>query len=137
MGTRAITHIFDRDKLLVTIYRQYDGYPTGHGQDILDALAGRKLVNGIPVHADPATVTNGMGCAAALLIANLKGDLQAGGIYVYPPDATAKEDYTYTLVGDTMKPEDGIRLKVEDFTGAVRFDGLLQEFDPNDAEGDG
>ena len=46
MGTRSTTAIRDENgKTLVTIYRQYDGYPTGHGQELADFLKARTLIN--------------------------------------------------------------------------------------------
>lgn len=38
MGTRSITtiidHQWDKPVRLVTMYRQYDGYPSGHGKEL-------------------------------------------------------------------------------------------------------
>ena len=34
MGTRTLVHIKDGKKTIATIYRQYDGYPSGMGEDI-------------------------------------------------------------------------------------------------------
>ena len=31
MGTRSIIHVKDERKTITTIYRQYDGYPSGMG----------------------------------------------------------------------------------------------------------
>lgn len=32
MGTRSIIHVKDGRKTIVTLYRQYDGYPSGMGE---------------------------------------------------------------------------------------------------------
>ena len=40
MGTRCVTNFYDSDskELKATIYRQVDGYPTGHGKELYDWL---------------------------------------------------------------------------------------------------
>lgn len=97
MGTRSLTHIKKEgldSPTITTIYRQMDGYPGGHGQEVAKILGERKLVNG---YSDAATQVNGMNCAAALLISQLKGE-RVGHIYVYAPDTSdVWEDYVYTL----------------------------------------
>ena len=44
MGTRSITHIRDNDTTLVTLYRQYDGYPSGMGVDLAEQLVGLREI---------------------------------------------------------------------------------------------
>ena len=67
MGTRSLTHIQDNNgKVLTTIYRQYDGYLSGMGNDIKKILGGKTVVNG---YNDPETQVNGIECAAEMLIA--------------------------------------------------------------------
>lgn len=94
MGTRSLTHVMDGNQLLVTIYRQYDGYPVGHGQQLVDFLKQYELVNGISDRE--AKVFNGMGCCAAQIVAHLK--TEPGNIYLEPPGTkNVGEEYTYTL----------------------------------------
>jgi len=97
MGTRSLTHIKDdNDNTLVTIYRQYDVYPTGMGQDLKDILAPKRLGNGVGGGATLENFANGMGCAAAAVIAALKDDV--GNVYIQTPDATdCWEEYVYTI----------------------------------------
>lgn len=123
MGTRSLTHIKDQEgeKTLVTIYRQYDGYPTGMGNDIKAILGGRILVNG---YNDPDKQCNGMGCAAAMLIAGLKDG--CGNVYIYPADShDVWEDYNYTIWPDGER----FRLVVTSYDDSVLYDGPLNEFD--------
>ena len=97
MGTRSLTHIHDGgkdDPILATIYRQMDGYPTCHGEEIKQAFADREMVNGFN---SKKTQVNGMGCAAALLVSFLKGD-EAGSIYIARPGQKIEwEDYEYRV----------------------------------------
>ena len=48
MGTRSLTYVYDVKTPVVCMYRQYDGYPSGHGQELAEFLFDGKLVNGIP-----------------------------------------------------------------------------------------
>jgi hypothetical protein len=105
MGTRSLTIVRDEDgKELVTLYRQFDGYPTGHGSDLADFLRGRVIVNGFGGQ-NPRTTSNGAGCFAASLVETLKAG-QLGNVYIYPAGSSdCGEEYTYTL---TVSRPDGI-----------------------------
>jgi len=84
MGTRSLTRVMDKEgKVIIELYRQYDGYPKGMGKEVLDFINGKKLVNGIGADRN---VFNGMHDFAAQLVAHLKGD-QVGNVYLYPPSA--------------------------------------------------
>jgi hypothetical protein len=108
MGTRSLTRIFETYKdekknkqvkiQLVNMYRQYDGYPSGHGTDLADFLNSGKVVNGIGGD-EKQTVFNGAGCLAAQMIAHFKDG--AGGFYIEP--ITAKDcgqEYEYEVIVD-------------------------------------
>ena len=110
MGTRATIHIAKREegvsfseipkKKLVSIYKQYDGYPEGLGVTIANYLDDKKIVNGIGV--DRSIVFNGLGCLAASLIAELKEE--AGNVYIDNPDCPhGWLDYEYVIWGDAGK----------------------------------
>lgn len=53
------------------MYRQYDGYPSGHGQELADYLKTFRITNGIS--GDPINTANGMACLAAQIVAHFKG----------------------------------------------------------------
>ncbi len=125
MGTRSLTHIKDEDgKIRLTFYRQFDGYPSGHGKDMADFIAGKKLVNGI---SEPNF--NGVGDFGFQLITHLKlnqmvnrieskgiingkkppvpkidkVNLESGGFYIETPGAKdCGEEFTYII-----QPKDG------------------------------
>lgn len=106
MSTRSITIVKDEDgKKLLTLYRQMDGYPTGHGQELADFLKPIKLVNGIGNEKEP--IANGMGCLAAQIVAHFKEF--PGGFYIVRGTGH-DEDYTYTVSTDERK---GILLSVK------------------------
>jgi hypothetical protein len=55
MGTRSLTHVIEsykdngkkKKQTLLTMYRQYDGYPRGHGADLVEFLEGSKDIDRI------------------------------------------------------------------------------------------
>lgn len=117
MGTRSLTFVYDGDRPIMNMYRQFDGYPSGHGQELAEFLLSGKMTNGIPVGAKEHFF-NGMGCLAAQLVANFKKD--AGGFYLYPLDATdCWQEYEYHVY------EDKVVVKNPD---EVIFDGNWEDF---------
>jgi hypothetical protein len=127
MGTRSLTFVYDGDVPLINIYRQYDGYPSGHGHELAQFLDSKTLVNGFG--EQNSVEANGMGCLAAQLIVQLKHGV--GGIYIYPVSSTdCFQDYEYHVYED--------KVIVKDPT-AVIFDGTWEDFaqfclDPISAE---
>ena len=127
MGTRSLTFVYDGDVPVINIYRQYDGYPSGHGHELAQFLDSKTLVNGFG--EQNSFDANGMGCLAAQLIVQLKHGV--GGIYIYPVSSTdCFQDYEYHVYED--------RVVVKDPT-AVIFEGTWKEFgqfclDPISAE---
>ncbi len=127
MGTRSLTFVYDGDVPVINIYRQYDGYPSGHGHELAQFLDSKTLVNGFG--EQNLVEANGMGCLAAQLIVQLKHGV--GGIYIYPVSSTdCFQDYEYHVYED--------RVVVKDPT-AVIFEGTWEDFaqfclDPISAE---
>lgn len=144
MGTRSIVNIYgDDDRPLVTLYRQFDGYPTGMGQDLHDFLKSRVITNGFGPDARWCPVSNGMEDLAAQLIHCLKDDKRAdhlpvtGNLYFWP---TADGPDEAGMVHDVCRASDGeycynIRLKGERLEIAVWEQGnppaLLYRGDPD------
>lgn len=143
MGTRSLTFVYDTYKArngrayhrpIINLYRQYDGYPEGHGQELVEFLKQFTLTNGIPVgRGESKTRTaNGMGCLAAQLVSNFKGS-DAGQFYLYPTDAKdCGQDYEYHIYANGPT----FRVKVvnkgcnmfgltQSDTNEVIFDGIL------------
>ena len=108
MGTRSLTRVIEtfndsvKNKMvsrkIVTMYRQYDGYPEGMGMDLVEFLDGSKVVNGLGIdEMNSKRVFNGAGCLAAQLVAHFKDG--AGGIYLYPNDVKdCGQEYEYEIV---------------------------------------
>lgn len=113
MGTRSLTTFIEQWKdektekvkqnKIVTLYRQFDGYPSGMGVDLAEFLASGKMVNGISV-GESEIVFNGMGCLAAQAIAHFKEG--AGGYYLHRGGTTnCWEEYRYNVIFDEDKKE--------------------------------
>ena len=101
MGTRSLTFVYDEDgRTIISMYRQYDGYPSGHGKDLAEFLEPITMVNGIGM--TEAVIANGPGCLAAQLVAHFKDG--PGGIYLEPTTAVdCGQDYEYHIAPPTAK----------------------------------
>ena len=100
MGTRSLTFVYnDNKKPIINMYRQYDGYPSGHGAELAEFLAPLTLVNGFG--RDNANLANGMGCLAASLVAHFKETV--GGFYIHSvTDTQCGQDYEYHVYEDKV-----------------------------------
>ena len=109
MGTRSNTVVIEtgygKEFRLVNIYRQYDGYPSGHGLELAKFIAGISLCNGLPNYGADSGLANGAGCFAAQLVAHLKNG--PGGIYIDAPSGKLDNDYTYLIRIDTFNTPKG------------------------------
>ena len=134
MGTRTLVHIKEGKKTIATIYRQYDGYPTGMWDDIKEILNNSfvRILNGYSLGHQVPSQFNGIRCLAAYLIGELK-EKKIGNVYIYPANSKdVGEDYTYTISEDL-----GIlNLKVvENYNNKTIFKGALINFDGKKIEG--
>jgi hypothetical protein len=137
MGTRSLTFVYEKygevQKPVCNMYRQFDGYPTGHGAELVEFLGGGRLVNGL-IHTKTAeeVVFNGMGCLAASMVAHFKQS--PGGFYIHPTDVTdCGQDYEYHIYN-----KDGLYIEVYNcgcnFFGVsgdkkeLEFGGYLKDF---------
>ncbi len=108
MGTRSLT-IFDGRQEVAVLYRQFDGYPEGHGRELADFLAGYRITDG----KQAGRTANGMECLAAQVIAHFKRG--PGEFYLQPAGTrNCGEEYRYLVYGAAgMEP----RVRVEAVQG--------------------
>lgn len=128
MGTRALVHVKDDETpetTLITIYRQYDGYPEGLGKEIIEKFANHQITNGISLNRpNPESFSNGMGEFAADLLYFLKESHPSGNIYVFPPDCSdVGEEYTYTI---TQTDDGFLAMECVNCSGKTLFKGKMQ-----------
>ena len=126
MGTRSLT-VFNNEmdnSEIVVLYRQYDGYPTGHGRDLFSFLNNMEIVNGISPN-EKRKIANGMGCLSAQIVAYLK---EAPGDFYLHSAGTRDigEEFIYTLYYT-----EELRIKVQDTynNGNDLFDGNLNQYE--------
>lgn len=104
MGTRSLTYVYDdsdEPNPIVCMYRQHDGYPSGHGKELAEFLLPITIVNGVGSKWE-REVANGMGCLSALMVAHFKDG--PGGIYLHAPilDRDDWQDYEYHVFKQTV-----------------------------------
>ena len=118
MGTRSLTRIIPRqkglsyneghehvDKSSINMYRQYDGYPQGHGLDLAEFLSEFTIVNGLGADFYKGKIANGSGCLAAQLVQHFKkgpGNVYLEALNGEPGDSW--EEYIYTLFPKEGEP---------------------------------
>jgi hypothetical protein len=139
MGTRALTRIYDeRDNLIVSIYRQSDGHPDGHGAELKKVISSLRLVNGL---GDEKNVANGMGDLAAQIVCGLKmvgGNIEPGEIYLCPSDEdTSWAEFVYDVrqnkpgYSERDDPRHVVVKVTRRFLNWVLYEGPVSDFDPN------
>ena len=143
MGTRCLTFVYDDSstddgsaEAIMCIYRQFDGYPSGHGHELAQFLNSKTLVNGYG--EQNSMEANGMSCLAAQLVVQLKHGV--GGIYIYAPMVGRDhwQDYEYHVY-ETKVIVKSCATVYDSGHYQVIFEGTWQEFaqfclDPISAE---
>lgn len=141
MGTRSITRVYDIDgECLVAMYRQFDGYPSGHGEELARFLVDKRLVNGIGHGDNAGNSFNGMGDLAAQMVYHFK-EGKIGGFYLHSPKQD--EEWTYEIRPNNKElkwgqPVGKVDITVKNYRGDQVFHGDVNEFigwiDKGDAE---
>jgi len=135
MGTRSLTRFIsqhDDEKFVITcVYRQYDGYPQGHGKELADFLNSGVMVNGFGQSEQKQF--NGIGCLAAQFIAEFKNGV--GGIYIHEPNSNdCGEEYVYEVIykypkGFGKVDEDSLTMSCYDvYKKETIFEGNPKDF---------
>jgi hypothetical protein len=106
------------------LYRQFDGYPSGHGAELADFLNKIEVGNGILGKPEMGEFANGMGCLAAQLVAHFKKSV--GGFYIHSIESgSGGVDYEYHVYPDkivvTESDEDVFSGSCIDFAEYCKF----------------
>ena len=133
MGTRCLTFVYDgsnsddgTNEPIMCIYRQFDGYPSGHGHELAQFLNSKTLVNGYTDKLS-STEANGMSCLAAQMIVQFKHGV--GGMYIFAP-ITGRDhgqDYEYHVYDDKVIVQN-CNTVYDSGHYQVIFEGTWQEF---------
>lgn len=112
MGTRSTTKIYDGKYLILSLYKQYDGYVEGWGKELKDFIKSGEFVNGFGLE-DNRTIFNGIGCFALQLVEKFKQG--TGGLYATTKDDTQEYNYKITYKhSKNDKDTDKIIIKCEE-----------------------
>jgi hypothetical protein len=134
MGTRSLTRFIGEDgNPICCLYRQYDGYLDGHGEELRSFIMSKPkgVTNGISGNA--TEVFNGLASLAAQTVAHFADPKRTGGFYLYGPDAEAQE-FNYDLYvtsaiwGCGVGP---VNIKINGSWAGEIYDGLVSEL-PDD-----
>lgn len=149
MGTRSTTVLMDdKNRPIAIMYRQFDGYPSGHGKDLVTLFKRSILVNGFSSRYDERLQVNGMNDCAVQVITALKNKSGAGSIYLYNSADARQEEYHYTVYAKkVIETEDALWQNPEAFRLALRceskyreknngviFDDIIEKLDPDNLE---
>jgi len=99
MSTRSITHIHEavtgKEEIVCSFYRHCNGEPEGHGKDLAEWLAGKRLVDGIDIDFVEGRDFNHAGTMAVPLMAHIQN---ISSVKVIPTGAKGYgEEYTYNV----------------------------------------
>ncbi len=123
MGTRSLTFVYEEYKdgaePILCLYRQYDGYPEGHGAELAEFMSGFTIVNGLGAKTE-RKIANGAGCFAAQLVAHFKTD--PGQFYIHAPilGRDDGQDYEYHIFRNNVV--------VKNYNGNEIFNGSWDNF---------
>jgi hypothetical protein len=123
MGTRSLTFVYEEYKdgpvPILCLYRQFDGYPEGHGAELAEFLSGFEIVNGFGQKREK--LANGMGCLAAQMVAHFKTEVGQFYIQAPIPGRDDGQDYEYHVYRD--------RIVVKNYSGKEMFDSNWADFE--------
>ena len=131
MGTRSITHIHEMksldvdEKIVCSFYRQYDGYPTGHGKDLAEWLTSKGLKNGIGSDFIKGTHFNRAGTMAVKLCNHIQDE---SGCEIMPTGEKSDYiDFEYHIYFDE-------EFKIKIISYGSEITSLAKGFDPEEIE---
>ena len=122
MGTRCLTIFKEEETEITVLYRQFDGYETGHGKELAEFLKGFEICNGFG--KEKPKLANGIECLAAQTIAYFKKTV--GGFYIYPTNSRdCGEEYIYYVSGKAGQEPN---IEIEDcYDEKTVFDGSASD----------
>lgn len=123
MGTRSTTHFIPENSKtpILSIYRQFDGYPEGHGQAVAEFLAPFMVVNGYSTGMKVGSHANGIECLAAQFVAAFKTSI--GNIYI--TSKSDRQEYDYFI---HVSNNGNIRMVVKSGRKTL-YDGSPKDYD--------
>ena len=148
MGIKSLTIVLDDEgRDICVLSRSIDGYLTGHGDDLKRLLRGH-VITRESRSKDHRKIAFSMGHLAVILIKDYRWgigffellpggtrDQEAEYIYtVYPRHTASKIPSLLNLRVEALFPEYTGTPLPKDYTRTVIYDGLLDEFNPNEVQ---
>jgi hypothetical protein len=118
MGTRSTVKFYEDGEVILSVYQQYDGYPTGVGKELADFLNSKTIISGFSGQT-METHANGIGCLAAQFVKEFKRSI--GGLYITNKSDTQSYNYRVFYDGDRI-----IMTVNDDFSGTP--DEFLEKY---------
>lgn len=103
MGTRSTTHFIcnHTDRVVCSVYEQFDGYIEGTGHDLANFLKDKKIINGISGSDRlDSNTASGISCLAAQWVKHRKD--RVGGVYMTTLDARQSYNYFVSFDGSNI-----------------------------------
>jgi hypothetical protein len=107
MGTRSTTKIYEDGKMVLALYKQYDGYPEAWGKRLKEFLKSKKFVKGFGTD-NRNRVFNGIRDFALQLVCRFKEG--AGDLYATTEGDS--QEYNYVIEFTTGDPEKGEKARI-------------------------
>ncbi len=97
MATRALIVMKEEGKPMLSVYKHWDGYPSGLGKSLEEIVMGGQITNGLGIKPELGKVFNGAGCLFASIISILKD--KPGDVYITSLDSVGNsgEEYIYEI----------------------------------------
>jgi hypothetical protein len=97
MATRASIVMKEEGKPILSVYKHWDGYPSGLGKSLEEIVMGGQITNGLGINSELGKVFNGAGCLFASIISILKD--KPGDVYITSLDSVGNsgEEYIYEI----------------------------------------
>ena len=112
MGTRSTTKIYDNNELILSLYKQYDGYIDGWGKKLKQFIKSGKFVNGIKFSNSTEKQFNGIGCFALQLVNEFKKGV--GDIYATTEQDIQEYNYIINYITDISNNPKRIEIYCEE-----------------------
>jgi len=131
MGTRSLTKFVNvsngKEHCIGAMYRQFDGYLSGHGAELKKFLSGKKIINGIVANDNIYSCFNGLGCLGASVIKHFKDGI--GHIYLTTSDDN--QEYNYKIWAEIPEgfeqPKGTIMVTVTNYKNEEIYSGPIDD----------
>jgi hypothetical protein len=98
MSTRSTVKFYNKNKCILSVYQQFDGYVEGVGHSLANWLYKKTIIDGINDQKLKDGFANGMGCLAAQYVAENK--LSIGKFYLTTSNDIQEYNYKVRFINN-------------------------------------